>query len=572
MRTFSRAVRVWVAVAVIAVAMTSMGATLTEDVLGNLQAMKVVYQTGYAPAEWKKKQFGYDLNEEYAKAEAAVHSKSQLTTQDARSILKDFIYSMRDYHTSISFVATEAASLPLLIKSAQGKAFIVSVDRSKLSSDAFPFSPGDEVVRFGGVPTQQVIDEVQAEVISNVPGTDQALAEVFLTRRRALRGQAVPQGPITLEIRPQGSDSVRSIQLLWDYTPEKVAPRGLPETLASFFSFLGLKSVDSNSVLSRSSIFRPRMDVNLISQGDLDSPFDLGRRQTFTPNLGPKIWESSEQNTFYAYIYRNEQGRLIGYLRLPSYTPDNSQKAVGDFAGIIAHLEAHTDSLVIDQVNNPGGSVFYLYALASMLTKEPLKTPRHRMSITQSDVAEALGMLSTLDKVKSDEEARRALGDDADGYPISYEFARFTASYARFLVDEWEKGHRLSAPYWIAGVDHINPAAVHYTKPILVLVNHLDFSGGDFFPAILQDNKRVTIMGSRTAGAGGYVLDVKIPNNVGIDSFRFTGSIAERVDGNPIENLGVIPDIEYEMTESDYTQNFSPYVRAIREAVSQLTK
>src|ERR1035437_7672361 len=92
--------------------------TLSEDVLGELAAMKAIYRTEYAPGAWKKHYSGYDLNTEYAKAVAAVQSKSPLTLKDSRTILKNFIYAMKDYHTSISFVSTETATLPLSIKGA----------------------------------------------------------------------------------------------------------------------------------------------------------------------------------------------------------------------------------------------------------------------------------------------------------------------------------------------------------------------------------------------------------------------------------------------------------------------
>ncbi|MFZ3231509.1 MAG: hypothetical protein WA160_14980 [Pseudobdellovibrio sp.] len=74
------------------------------------------------------------------------------------------------------------------------------------------------------------------------------------------------------------------------------------------------------------------------------------------------------------------------------------------------------------------------------------------------------------------------------------------------------------------------------------------------------------------AGAGGYVNDIAIQNNVGISSFRYTESIAERVNKNPIENLGVTPDIEYEMTESDFTNNFARYVQLIQSTEAGMSK
>lgn len=532
--------------------------TLADDVLGSLYSMRSVYHAEYAPAEWKRKHIGYDLDTEFNKAVAAVQGNPSLTLKDSRAILKNFIYSMQDYHTSISFVSTETATLPFIVHSVGDSVYIVYIDRTKLTSDAFPFEVGDELVTFGDKSAAQAITDVQGEFIGNIASTDRALADYALTRRRASRGYDVPHGPIDLSIRRQGSEQISHIQMIWDYTPEQIAPR----------QNLLFKEAKAKS---QGHIFHPKMSVDLPQASDTDSAYDIGARKTFTPDLGPKVWETSDDNSFYAYIYKTADRKLIGYVRIPSYVPDDAAKAVADFAKIITQFQSVTDAMVIDQVNNPGGSVFYLYALASMLTDQPLKTPRHHMSLTQADVAAAAEIIPDLEKIKTDDDARKNLPPkDYDGFPISYELARFSLSYAHFIVDQWNAGHRLTDPYWIAGVDHINPAPVHYTKPILLLVNHLDFSGGDFFPTIMQDNHRVTVMGSRTAGAGGYVADVHVPNSIGIDAFRVTESIAERVDGNPIENLGVTPELIYEMTSADYTQNYSPYATAIQQAVNGL--
>ena len=540
---------------------TAQADTLSNALVENLYAMKSIYRAEYAPAAWKKSYANYDLDVSFQQAVAAATAKPDLNQAEAREILKNFIYAMKDYHTSISFLSTEAASLPLTIKGAGDQFFLAYIDRAKLPESTFPYHVGDEVVSFGGSSALEAVQEVQAKITENVVETDRAMAELTLTNRRAARGYQVPQGPITLGIKAKGSSKVSNIQLIWEYTPEDVTPRG---------DVNSLRARESNQSSRLSS---PMMDVDIDKNLDTDNPYYLGTRKSFTPDLGSKIWESSDKDTFYAYIYMNKDKKLIGYLRLPSYVASDYNKAVTDFKTIISRFESMTDALILDQVNNPGGSVFYLYALASMLSDQPLQTPLHRMSITQLEVLDAKKGIQALQNVKNDEDARRLLPgivSDLDGYPASYELAQFMLSYYRMIVSEWESGHKLTRPYWISGVDHINPADVHYTYPILLLTNHLDFSGGDFFPTILKDNARVTILGTRTAGAGGYVYNINIPNNIGIDAFRVTESIAERVNGNPIENLGVKPDIVYEMTPMDYQSNYEPYSAKIKLTVDSL--
>ena len=131
----------------------------------------------------------------------------------------------------------------------------------------------------------------------------------------------------------------------------------------------------------------------------------------------------------------------------------------------------------------------------------------------------------------------------------------------------------MTDPYFIWGVDRINPNnKVKYSKPIVIIINELDFSGGDFFPAILQDNKRATIVGSRTAGAGGYVNSIAFPNSFGFAGISFTGSIGERTDKNPIENLGVTPDVEIKLTVEDVRKGFTQYLGKVKSTVDSLIK
>ena len=141
--------------------------------------------------------------------------------------------------------------------------------------------------------------------------------------------------------------------------------------------------------------------------------------------------------------------------------------------------------------------------------------------------------------------------------------------FSRFVINQWNSGKRLTDLTDLQGVGHIDPSAVvQYKKPIMVLVNELDFSGGDFFPAILQDNKRAVIFGTRTSGAGGVVKSISYPNQLGISGFSLTGSIAFRANGNPIENLGVTPDVKYARTAADIQNGFKGYAAAVNDAMA----
>lgn len=513
-----------------------------------------VFDVAYAPKEWKEKHFGWSLDTEIAKLKTRIAADDAPTVKDFQRELATFFNSMKDYHTSITFNRTEKATLPFDVLALDGHYYLAWIDRDKLPANSFPFNPGDELLTLDGRPTAEVVAELRNFDAAANPETNEIVAARLLTRRYAKFGMPVPQGRVSLGIARTGSDRAVAHQLIWDYEPEKITDPVTPESLRP----------------ARDLLRAPNALVTLPA-ADLDrSPLAVGTRDSFVPALGTKIWESAAADTFHAYVFRAENGKLVGYLRIASYVGGETEAKA--FATLVQKLEDTTDALVLDQVNNPGGSVFYLYALAAMLTDQAIPTPRHRIAITQQSVDDAIQLETDLAGITTTAKAKEVLGETLGGYPVTYEVVRFILDYARFIQREWAAGHYLTEPYHLYGVDHINPyPGAHYSKPILMLINNLDFSGGDFFPAILQDNHRVTMVGTRTAGAGGYVDDYSLPNRLGIAGYRLTGSIAERVDLNPIENLGIKPDVELKLTREDLTSGYASYKAKILAELAKLT-
>lgn len=542
----------------------SVQAQLTQEYKNKLaDEMKVIasiYSNEYAPKEWKEKHLGWNLQEKLNESLNKIASAESV--YDYRKALADFIKSTQDYHVGIGFYSTEKSSLPFMVRTIEGKTVIVEINRKKLSEEAFPFFSGDEVVAINNKPIAEVLKELVEDGGHNVPGTDLAMADIFVTNRLARRNMKVPRGPVTITLLRAKEKTPVNHQLVWEYQKE-IAPGAI-----------GKKANFESTKNQKIELPLPKM----VSESALDlenvaTSWGIGQKNSFMPALGDKIWESAEDSIFDAYIYQSKTGKLVGVIRIPSYTPEDEAVATAEMAKVIEKMEKQTSALVIDQVNNPGGSVFYLYSLVSLLTKQTVTTPQHKMVLSESKSVSAFNILESLKNVKNDEEAKKAIGETVSGYPVTYQLVVNVREWANFIIEQWQAGKKISDPYYIFGVDNINPnPKVNYSKPIVILVNELDFSGGDFFPAIMQDNKRATIVGTRTAGAGGYVNSINYPNSFGFSGISFTGSIAERADRNPIENLGVTPDVELKLTLDDVRQKFKNYNSKVNEIVDSLIK
>lgn len=546
-----------------------------EAMLSDLEFIKNTFKSVYAPADWKKQQFGWDAEQQIAAIKEKILAKENFSTKEYRSELLNFVTSTKDYHVGTFFFSYEAALLPFTVKCAEGRYFVSSIDRTRLSSNVYKFSEGDELVSFDGRPVDDVVNELIDRYfnVSN-PDTDRSMACMFLTIRAAVLGMDVPRGSIKVSFKSgsddddDDDDKVSTYQMTWQYMPEKVK--------ADVIATLDEEIDESTLPLGQRSCFKTKMVSPIFDalqknkmKFSSEDPHLMGSREGFIPDLGTKIWETDEDSPFYAYMSLTDNKKMIGFLRIPHYMfffDDDMQ----ELASIIDRFEEMTDALIIDQTNNSGGFAFFTYTLASMLATEPMHLPKHQLTITPEEVFQVADVIPALEEIYDDEDAVDVFGKDIIGYPVNFQVAQSILEFYRHIYDQWNLGNTLTDPFHFY-IDQVNPHPdTQYTKPILILTNEMDISAADFFPSIMQDNKRATILGSRTAGAGGAVGFMHYPNRFGVIGIAYTKTIADRLNGNKIENLGVTPDIPYSLTADDMQNDYSGYVDCIMDAVLDL--
>jgi hypothetical protein len=101
----------------------------------------------------------------------------------------------------------------------------------------------------------------------------------------------------------------------------------------------------------------------------------------------------------------------------------------------------------------------------------------------------------------------------------------------------------------------VDPTGTAYTAPVVVLINGLTFSAGEFCAEMLKQLPNVTAVGDTTGGgsaggtsAPGYQSPFRLPSGKWFD----IGNVdIRRYDGVPWENLGVAPDIRVAQPQAD---------------------
>ena len=226
-----------------------------------------------------------------------------------------------------------------------------------------------------------------------------------------------------------------------------------------------------------------------------------------------------------------ERKKLVATIYLNTFSPEGKdatrEKVMKEFQKTLEDLQFFgVEDLILDTINNGGGSLALGMDLAQALTNRKIEMPsmQFRLSETWLDEFETLSLTAPSDTEK--ELARRV----------------FTQ-----LKDEDGKGQRLSSPISAESLIPFELAPNTRLKRnfrIVVLVNEMCASMCDIFAGIIQDNRLGYILGSQTMGAGGNVVaHYQAPNSHLV--IRQTESLIVRSNQSRsyIENAGIFPDV-----------------------------
>jgi C-terminal processing protease CtpA/Prc len=251
-----------------------------------------------------------------------------------------------------------------------------------------------------------------------------------------------------------------------------------------------------------------------------------------------------EAKTFPTYISLEKEMRdgvatgktkRIATMYLNTFSPLTAEnEVVAEVSKTLEVLEADgVQDLIIDLINNGGGSLSLGMRIAQLLSNEKMLMPdiQFRLSESWIDQFESMSQKNGSPSDSEREIARRvtiALKEDyAKGMRLSRRFNAETL--APFQIRPHQKTTR-----------KLN---------IALLTNEMCASMCDIFTAVLKDNRAAWVVGAQTMGAGGNVVThFQSPNAHFI--LGQTESLILRADGSYIENKGVQADVEVAVNET----------------------
>jgi C-terminal processing protease CtpA/Prc len=561
----------------------------TEEKIADLYWIYSQYGENYAPLEYKEKTLG--INFEKLKTDYVEAAKKTTTNDEFYDLMFKFVAEFQDAHNSASLTNSslpDRASVAFLGFSGirNGDSLLVKKLLPTISkSSAYPIKTGDLITEIDGKKLKDAIKEnlLPLRHLGNEEANYSFHMNKLFTRISTMNGLPKSADAILTVVRDKVTMKITLPWVtkdLFQFQAEQEKAKPKTET-AETDQKVELKDSESNFLMFSDSLDSSLFKFNFVGfNGRIEKPvatiakvmnnlrkhFADGFRMVdfvseWTPvadtavaktplellkeerSIMSKAVYLSESKTFPAYIApkkvydsagkETEITKLIGYVYVDTFSPESDEEEVlKEFKATLDAMQSMgVSDLVIDTINNGGGSLVLGMKMAQMLSSDKIEMPKMQFRLSDS----------WMDQFHT--ESLNA-SSDAEG------------EYARRILAEMElakkAGKRLSEPY---SAEILAPFSIQPNKDmkkpfkIVLLINEMCASMCDIFAGILQDNKMATVMGTRSMGAGGNVVNYNQAPNSHLD-IRQTESLILRMDGSYIENNGVTPDKAIVVTES----------------------
>ena len=564
----------------------SQEALTTQQRISDLTQLASMYAKNYGPYEWKRDALNFDLMRLTPWLQR-VHHSDDIDFQEA---LIEYVASLNDAHDIIAFPTTFSASLPMAVDIYDGKVLIDAINRVALPLAQFPFGIGDEIVSFDGRPVMDVIASFRKYAISANPrSTDRVAAARLVSRSQQIMPHIATLGPTaTLQIKLASTGAVNTYTIPWTKNGIPVTSQGpLPspvrgngvirmatdgqEVAASIAEAGALEPVFGIATLPQPDDTLPSyMDPiralhNVSVPKEYYSVLGVGSRipiYGLPPGFVTRPVPAGVPAFLFSGTFTAPNGMRIGLLRIPSMSPPSTALVLAHLDQEIAFFNANTDALIVDVMRNPGGLVSFVEAISQRFMTQPFRIVGFEIRATASWLFSFASQLTS---------AR--LNPSTPPQVLANLEANYNA-----VLDAYNANRGRSTPISLNSTGSLTlpPAAVVYSKPLMVLIDEFSASGGDMFPAIIQDNGRAPLFGMRTMGAGGSVVSFNGPAFTE-SIFRITVSLmnrgvtittAEYPPAPYVENIGVRPNIGYDyMTRANLMSGGQLFVQAFTNAI-----
>jgi hypothetical protein len=507
--------------------------------------------TLYGPYEYKEQRFGYSI----AALEDTARSMLGASPGDDGfyTAANWFLTRLNDGHVSLQpgpdSNPITTYEVGLVLQPVEGKALVAELFDPSLADEGISY--GDEVTSVDGVsPFDQLSEYEKVEPVIGNDVSNQHLIIRALIRpgySAALRPTA-PAAHVEFR-RADGSEYSRD--LVWrevrtDPVPFVFPPNKLPALGKD--SFLAQNALMLNA-FARGSIATIGATQPFFYNAATSAAFDI---TPVTPNaqmlakygVDPGAVPADIFSALYSYA-----GKSILLIRQSSYDADDSDTRIAYYRAILDQYDDFADGLIVDQTHNPGGSIQYCVDFARLFLSQPGQNFVEAFNTDRTWINDLRGAAASIDPTLSSEQSQE------------YELR------AAVVEKAYDAGQRLAPPQPLYLDKDLPPDPAYvWTKPRLVLIDELAGSCADVFPMLIKRNAAAPLFGRRTMGLGGNVEMVGTLTNSTAQLNLTRGLFTTHRDDETypkegfVENNGVQPDIEHEITVADFRAGFVDYM------------